>query len=80
MNLFENEAPPEMLYHGTTIEHLIGIFIKGTIDQSSGQDDGHDGVSFTSDIDVAKNFAHEECHDSNVLYREVSTAASRVHS
>jgi hypothetical protein len=74
MNLFEAEAPPEMLFHGTPLEHLINIFIAGAVIHRPGIDQGHHGVSLTSDIDTAKGFAHEDCHDSSVLYLEVGAS------
>lgn len=70
INLFENAQLPEMLFHGTPTEGLIGIFLAGKIEHRAGIDRGHHGVSFTSDIDTAKQFAHYDGHEESNLYIE----------
>jgi hypothetical protein len=69
--LFESELEGYELYHGTPFEHLVGIFMVGRIIHRPGIDQGHHGVSFTTDIEVAKGFANEDAHDSSTLYGEV---------
>lgn len=73
IDLVEHQSMPQVLYHGTMFENLIGIFRHGRIIHRPGVDQGHDGVSFTSDIDVAKAFAHVDAHDSGILYGEILT-------
>lgn len=70
ITLLEDEAPSAILYHGTPIEHLIHILMGGMLVHREGIDDGHAGVSFTSEFEVAQSFAHEETHESSVLYGE----------
>jgi hypothetical protein len=65
-------SPPAMLYHGTNLESLIGILMQGRIIHRKGIDRGHNGVSFTTDIDVAKGASHPDWHDGNgILYDEI---------
>jgi hypothetical protein len=71
MNLFEQEAPPTVLYHGTTIENLISIFMSRIIEHRPDIDEGHHGVSFTSDIRTAKGFAHSDSRDGDYLHSEI---------
>jgi hypothetical protein len=74
MNLFEQEAMvPPVLYHGTTIENLIGIFISGIINHRPDIDEGHHGVSFTSDMKTAMGFANWSSRDGDYLHSEILT-------
>lgn len=70
LNLFEDEVPP-VLYHGTPIENLISIFLAGVIYAREDIDEGHLGVSWTSDLHVAKSFAHSDSRDGDYLHTEI---------
>jgi hypothetical protein len=70
--LCEEAQRPEVVYHGTSMEALIGIFQNGKIEHRPNIDRGHNGVSFTSELDVAKMATTHDWHDgSGVLYDEI---------
>lgn len=70
MNLLESEAP-DILYHGTPIENVISMLMTGMIHAREEIDKGHFGVSWTSDLTVAKGFAHSDSRDGDLLHTEI---------
>lgn len=70
MNIMENEVPP-VLYHGTPIENLISMVMTGMIYAREEIDEGHHGVSWTSELVVAQGFAHSDSRDGDYLHGEI---------
>lgn len=59
------------LYHGTSIESIVDILSQGTIRHREGIDGSHNGVSFTSDLKIAWDFAHSDMRDGDFLHTEI---------
>jgi hypothetical protein len=75
IDIIESASKPDVLYHGTTAESMIGILSSGVIEYRDGIDAWlgiHDGVSLTADKDVAWAFANTATHDGDLLHNEFS--------